>query len=85
MFVGIQHEIHDPSKFQQCAERAFPPPAGMQVHQFLPSADLSRAFCLYEAASIDDVRTFVDGALEDASTQHYFPVAEQQAVGLPAR
>jgi hypothetical protein len=31
------------------------------------------------------VRRFVDGALGDASTNRYIPVAEGAAMGLPAR
>jgi hypothetical protein len=85
MFITIEHDIHDISKFAERAERAMPPPAGLVVHQFLPAADGSRATCLYEADSVDRVRNFVDGALGDASTQYYVPVAEEQALGLPAK
>jgi hypothetical protein len=62
-----------------------PPPDGLHVHQFLPASDLSHATCLYEADSLEAVRAFVDGALGSASTQRYFAVAEDHALGLPAR
>lgn len=83
MFVAIEHDIHDAEKFRQCAESVFPLPPGLHVHLFLPAADLSRATCLYEASSLDQVRRFVEAALGDASSQRYFPVAESQAIGLP--
>jgi hypothetical protein len=85
MFIAIEHRIHDPEKFQQCAEQVFPLPAGLHVHQFLPAADLSRATCLYEADSISLVQEYLDKALGDSSTQTYFPVAESHAIGLPSR
>jgi hypothetical protein len=83
MFIAIEHEIHDAAKFQKCAERVFPLPEGLRVHQFLPASDLSRAVCLYEAKSVDAVREHLDAALGEASTQRYFPVAEAHAIGLP--
>jgi hypothetical protein len=85
MFVTIEHDIHDPAAFQTRAEAAMPPPDGLQVHMFLPASDLSHATCLYEADSLEAVRAFVDGALGPSSTQRYFAVAEDHAMGLPAR
>jgi hypothetical protein len=63
----------------------FPLPPGLHVHLFLPATDLSRATCVYEAASVEQVRDFVDTALGDSSTQSYFPIAEEHAIGLPKR
>jgi hypothetical protein len=85
MFVAIEHDIQDAAKFQQRAEKAFPLPDGLHVHMFLPANDLSRAVCLYEAPSVDRVREFVDGLLGDSSRNRYFPVAEEHAIGMPAR
>jgi hypothetical protein len=83
MFIAIHHDIHDATKFQDCAQRVFPLPEGLTVHHFFPAADLSKAVCLYEAASIDAVQRYLDPTLGDASTQHYFPVSEGAAIGLP--
>lgn len=85
MFIAIEHEIHDPAMFQQCAERVFPLPETFRVHQFLPASDLSRAACLYEAPSIEELSHYLDPVPGEASTQRYFPVAEAQAIGLPSR
>jgi hypothetical protein len=85
MFVLINHDIHDPATFQQCAAAAMPPPDGLDVHRFLASRDFHAATCLYEAASVDEVRAFVDGARGTSSTQRYTPVAEEHAMGLPRR
>jgi hypothetical protein len=85
MFVAIEHDIQDAAKFRQRAEKAFPLPNGLHVHLFLPATDLSRATCLYEASSVDQVRDFVDGLLGDCSKNRYFSVAEEHAMGLPQR
>lgn len=85
MFVAIEHDIHDPAKFQECAGQVFPLPADLHVHLFLPASDLSRATCLYETPSLERVRDFLDAGLGEASTQYYFPVAEEHAIGLPPR
>lgn len=84
MFIAIEHDIHDPAQFQKCADDVFPLPDDLRVHHFLPASDLSRAVCLYEAPSIERLRYFLDPALGEASSQSYFAVAEEQAIGLPA-
>jgi hypothetical protein len=85
MFIAIVHDIHDPETFQHCAEEVFPLPENLHVHQFFPATDLDRAVCLYEAPSVEELSEYLDGALGESSTQHYFPVSEGHAIGLPAR
>jgi hypothetical protein len=85
MFIAIEHEIHDPDAFRRCTEQVFPLPEDLRVHHFLPADDLSRAACLYEAPSVEHLRSYLDCALGAASTQRYFPVAEAHAIGLPPR
>jgi hypothetical protein len=83
MFIVIQHQIHDPAKFQQCAKEVFPLPEELKVHQFLPAPDLTQAVCLYEAPSIERLNQYLDEKLKPASTQRYYPVLTEQAIGLP--
>lgn len=83
MFIVIQHQIHNPKKFQQCAKAVFPLPKELHVHQFLPAPDLTKAVCLYEAPSIERLSQYLDARLTEASTQHYYPVLTEQAIGLP--
>jgi hypothetical protein len=85
MFILIDHDIRNPAKFQQCAEKVFPLPDGLQVHLFLPATDFSRATCLYEADSVDRVRNFVDPLLGDSAKNTYVPIAAEHAMGLPER
>jgi len=83
MFIAIEHEIHDSDAFQEGAQRVYPLPEDLQVHQFLPASDFSRAVCLFEAPSVDQLRDHIDGTLGESSTQRYFRVAEDNAIGLP--
>lgn len=83
MFIAIEHNIHDPEKFQKCAEKVFPLPDDLYVHQFFPAIDMSRAVCLYEAPSIKRLSEYLDTKLNPASTQQYFPVLTEHAIGLP--
>lgn len=84
MFIVIKHQISDPEKFQELAQTVFPLPGELHVHQFFPSPDLSQAVCLYEAPSVDKLSQYLDSKLNEASTQSYFPVLTEQAMGLPA-
>lgn len=83
MFIAIEHHIHDPESFQKCAEDVFPLPDGLHVHQFFPATDMSRAVCLYEASTIERLSEYLDGTLGDSSTQQYFPIETEHAIGLP--
>jgi hypothetical protein len=85
MFITIQHEIHDLSRFQECAGAVFPLPDGLHFHHFLPTNDMQKAVCLYEAPTVDQLRVYLDGKLNGASTQRYFPINEDNAMGLPER
>jgi len=85
MFIAIEHDIHDPEKFQQCAEAVFPLPDDLHVYQFFPSTDMSKAVCLYDAPSIERLSNYLESKLSEASTQYYFPVLSEHAIGLPER
>jgi hypothetical protein len=83
MFIVITHEIHDPEDFQERAQEVFPLPDNFHVHHFFPANDLSRAACLYEAPSVEELRKYLDGKLQPASTQRFFPVNGEHAIGMP--
>ena len=85
MFIAIEHDIHDPEQFQECAEEVFPLPDELHVHQFYPATDMNRAVCLYEAPSIDRLSEYLDNKLGKSSTQQYFPVLGEQSIGLPGK
>jgi hypothetical protein len=84
MHVIAVHDINDPQGFAAAAgsvlERI---PSGMTLHSMYPSQDGKRAVCVWEAGSVEDVRSFVDGAAGDMARNEYFPVMADHAIGLP--
>jgi hypothetical protein len=83
MKIGVIHQISDPERAQEQGQTLFEPHEGIQLMQFVPSRDMRNATCIWESDSIDTVRELVDGALGDTSTQTYFEIATDQAVGVP--
>ena len=84
MLVGVTHTVEDPGKFFPLAkETAENLPAGLTVHQVLPTADGTRAHCLWEAPSVDDVRNLIDPATVGISVNEYFEINSDEAIGLP--
>ena len=82
MYIVTQHEIKDRDRFwavgpQLVGEKA---PVGV-----FPSHDKTEAVCLFEAASIDTLRDFLDPLVGDAGENRYFAVDPGSAVGLPER
>ena len=85
MHVVIQHRIKDPERFfdgdpEQIATGG---PSGVRGHQFVVSQDRSAAFCLWEADSVDNLRTYMDGLTGDSAENSYFEVDEEISMGLP--
>jgi hypothetical protein len=79
------HDIRDPEGFGAAAEKAIAGiPEGMKLQSMFPSEDGSQAVCLWEAGSVEEVRSYVDNASGDLSKNEYYSVADAQAIGLPS-
>jgi hypothetical protein len=83
MYVEVLHTIHDPEKFWR-PDLADLIPEGVTLHQALPNADGTRAACLWEADSQEEVKKVVEDNVGDVSDNEYFEVNAQNAQGLPA-
>lgn len=85
MYVVVQHRVSNPAAFAERGGRMIQDvPASLRAHFFLPSEDTSTAVCLWEGDSVEAVREYIDGRLEDASRNEYFAVDAQHALGLPS-
>jgi hypothetical protein len=83
MHVIALHDIKDPEKFGELVGPTIEKiPSGMTLNLMLPSQDGEQAVCFWEAGSVEDVRSFIDGATGDTAENDYFPVEESQAIGL---
>jgi hypothetical protein len=93
MYVVVQHTFTEPQTAFSRGERLIKnhgAPTGVRGLQFYPAKDGSRATCLWEADSVEDVQGYVDSTLGDSSDNHCYEVdAEhafaEQPLGLPTR
>jgi hypothetical protein len=83
MHVVAVHRISDPESFFD-AVQSTPIPEGFALRSMLPSADRSRAVCVWEAESTDSVRKLGDETVGDVSDNEFFEVDAAGAQGLPA-
>ena len=77
MLVVVQHRLTDPPTAFARGERlkhGEGAPPGTRVLQFLPSQDGTLVTCLWESGSVEDVQSFVDDTLGDASVNLCYPV-----------
>ena len=85
MYVAVQHRISDPESFWAKAQEITPKlPAGIQLHQCMPTKDGTRGICIWEGESVAKVRTFLEGHVSRFSDNEYFEVENKEAVVLPS-
>jgi hypothetical protein len=86
-YIVAIHTITDPEPFWSSAAEAVPNlPAGISLHATYPQHDGTRAICLWEATSVDEIRDMVDAATGSYSSNDYFEVdpAHAGTFGLPS-
>ena len=85
MFVSVIHRISDPEAFWATAAKATNDiPAHIKLHQTVTSNDRSTAICLWEAASVDDVRDLLEPLFGSVCKNEYVPIDASSSMGLPA-
>jgi hypothetical protein len=86
MYIAVHHTITVPetafARGQNLLDGNGAPP-GVRVREFYPSRDRADVFCLWEGASLEEVRDYVDATMGDSSGQAYFEVDAEIARGLP--
>lgn len=91
MNVAILHTITDADQWNQKVQEIMATieqgqlPAGLQVQMFLPGVDGQKAVCLWEADSVDSLKSFLDGAIGTAARNDYIAVNAGAAMGLPGQ
>ena len=82
MFVVVQHTLTNPPiafARGERLQRGEGAPEGTRVLEFLPSADGRLVTCLWESDSVEDVQSYVDETLGDASVNLCYAVEETAA------
>jgi len=82
-YIAAIHEIRDPDRFWG---GQLDLPEGVQLHSIWPRGDRTRAVCLWEADTTDDVRNVLDSQVGEASVNELFEIdsANPAMMGLPA-
>jgi hypothetical protein len=84
MYVVVKHSVSDPAKFWSVAQEAAASlPPGVRIHSTLPNREGSTAVCLWEADSVEAVRSLIEPTVGDVSQNEYYEVDSQKAMGLP--
>jgi hypothetical protein len=82
MFVIVWHELVDPPTAFARGERlkgGAGAPRDTRLLQFLPGSDGRWVTCLWESDSVEDVQSFVDDTLGDASRNTCYALEESVA------
>jgi hypothetical protein len=83
MHVIAEHEVSNPKSFWGIAKKDMAkPPSNLKLHQVLPNGDGTKAVCLWEAAKVHEVKTFVDGSVGHVSHNTYFGIEARNTIGL---
>lgn len=84
MYIIVEHEISNPKTFWETAQTATAAlPSHLKVHQTLPNREGTKAVCLWEARGVDEVKELVEKAVGNVSSNTYFAVEAEKAMGLP--
>ena len=91
MHIAIHHTITDPQKWEQVTKRMTTlleegrVPQGLKGLLYLPGADGRKADCVWEAPSVDALKSFVDQEIGTAARNDYFEINSSAAFGLPGQ
>jgi len=91
MHVSVHHIITDSQKWEQVTRNITMMleqgrlPQGLKGLMYLPSADGRKADCLWEAQSLDTLRSFLDREIGTAARNDYFQINTGAAFGLPGQ
>jgi hypothetical protein len=91
MYVTVHHKITDQNKWEQSSKNMMRImeenrlPQGLKGLMYLPSKDGGSADCLWEADSVDSLKSFLDRETGAAARNEYFEVNAEQAEGLPGK
>jgi hypothetical protein len=89
MFVEVHHEIRDAQAWAETTGHILADmqagrlPEGLKGLMYLPSADGRQADCLWEAVTLENLKSFIDRKVGNAARNEYFQVDDHAAVGLP--
>ena len=85
MYIVAEHTVTNPDVFFGLASKVTQAPSGINPIQFLPSVNKDRAVCLWEAKSVDVLKSFLEPLIAQSSRNIYYAVDSAVAIGLPGK
>jgi DNA polymerase/3'-5' exonuclease PolX len=91
MHVSVHHIITDQQKWDQVTKNMMTAveqgrlPQGLKALMYLPGTDGRKADCLWEAQSVDTLKSFLDPQIGTAARNEYFQIKSEAAFGLPGQ
>ena len=84
MFILVQHTISDPATAWARAQESLPTmPAHLKLHHSFPAPEGTKAVCIWEAESVDILKSYLDPMLGPSARNEYSEVVNKEGVGLP--
>jgi hypothetical protein len=84
MYILVQHTVSDPTTVWSRAQQALPSvPSHLKLHHSIPTPDGRKATCVWEAASIETLKSYLDPMLGPDAHNQYFEVVNKEGVALP--
>ena len=84
MYIMVQHTVSDPSTVWSRAQQAVSNiPQHLKLHQSMPTPDGRKAVCIWEAASVETLKTYLDPMLGPDAHNQYFEVVNKEGIALP--
>jgi hypothetical protein len=84
MLIVVTHRISNPQEFWGAAQRELPNlPAGIKLLQSLPNAEGNLASCVWEAASVPTLQTYLEDKTGKFAKNEYMAVEVANAINLP--
>ena len=84
MFIMVQHIISEPVAFWNAADPTTVSPK-LKLHHTFPTPDGTRAVCIWEAASVDELRNGLEPVLGGISRNEYLQVENREGFARPSR
>jgi hypothetical protein len=85
MFILVQHQVTDPKAFWSDEQQGIGnTPSHLKLHHTFSATDGTKAVCVWEATSVDTLKTFLEPAVGKNSRNEYFEVANKEGIALPA-
>jgi len=84
MYIVVQHTISEPATFWNSADPTNLSP-DLKLHHTFPAPDGTRAVCIWEAESVETLRTFLEPLIGGVSRNEYFAVENREGFARPSQ